>query len=162
MKVKEILEKDSNKKVTYAGVRFSAFTKSAIMAYIKDNKIPNPIGIDALHSTVLYSKKFLPNYESTGKYAKPLVGKPTKFEKWPSLSDDKNGARCLVLKYDCSELIDRHNKLMEEHDATFDFPEYKPHITFSYDVAGFKDKDLPKFKDDIEIIEEYQKELTLD
>jgi len=46
---------------------------------------------------------------------------------------------------------------MKEHGGTYDFDEYKPHITFSYDVAGMQCKDLPKFDEDIEAVHELER-----
>jgi len=154
---------EEKKKGTYAGVHFSDDTITAIKKFIKDNNIPNPIKSDKLHTTLLYSKKHLPDFKAAGKLEEALVGKPTKFEKWPSQPDeDGKVAMCLVLRYDCDDLINKHKSLMKEHDAHYDFDEYKPHVTFSYDVAGMQCKDLPKFEDDIEIVEEYGEDLDLD
>jgi len=162
MKMIDILEKTETKG-TYAGVKFNNKTNTAICKFIEDNDIPNPIDPDKLHTTLLYSKKYLPDYKPSGVYEDSLVGKPTGFEKWPSQPDeDGNVAMCLVLKYTCPELITRHKDLMKEHGGTYDFDEYKPHITFSYDVAGMQCKDLPKFDEDIEAVEEYAEDLNLD
>jgi len=69
-----------------------------------------------------------------------------------------------VLTYDCPELIDRHNALMKEHGATFDYDEFKPHVTLSYDVGReFDTKKLPVADiGDINVIDEYSEELNLD
>lgn len=163
MKLTEITEAKKTPDGTYAGVRFKPKTIKAIKAFIKDNEIPNPIRTEKIHTTLLYSKKHLPDFEPRGKLDDMMVGKPSGFEKWPSQPDDEgNVAMCLVLKYDCPDLVARHKDLMKEHDAHYDFDEYKPHITFSYDVASLQCKDLPKFDADIEIVEEYGEDLNLD
>lgn len=163
MKLTEITKTKKTPDGTYAGVKFNPKTIKAIEAFIKDNGIPNPIRTEKIHTTLLYSKKYLPDYEARGKLDDMMVGKPTRFEKWPSQpGDDGKVAMYLVLKYDCPDLIARHKDLMDEHDAKYDFNEYKPHITFSYDVAGLQCKDLPKFEEDIEIVEEYSEDLNLD
>ena len=162
MRLIDLFEK-KEKKGTYAGVHFSKKTIDAIKKYVKDNEIPNPLKADKLHSTVLYSKKYLPEFEAAGKLEEPLIGKPTKFEKWPSQPDsDGNVAMCLVLKFDCEDLVKRHEFLMKQHGGTYDFDEFKPHITFSYDVADLQCKDLPVFSENIEIVEEYGEDLNLD
>lgn len=162
MKVTEIIEK-KQEKGTYAAVKLSNKTNKAIVKYIKDNDIPNAIKPEKLHTTLLYSRKHLPDYEPAGEYEEAMHGKPIGFEKWPSQPDDDGKvAMCLVLKYTCPELVDRHKFLMKEHGATYDYDEYNPHVTFSYDVGGMQCKDLPKFEEDIEIIEEYAEELNLD
>ncbi len=150
-----------DKKGTYAGVRFSEGTKRAIEGYIKDNKIPNGIVPSKMHTTLLYSRKHLPDYNPTGKYDKPLIGTPTTFDVWKSSNEDGNDTSCLVLEYDCPELVKRHKFLMDEHEATYDYPKYKTHITLSYDIGDMNIKDLPKFTDDIEIESEYKEDLDL-
>ena len=87
MRVIEII-KEEQKKGTYAGVRFSDKTNTTIEKFIKDNKIPNPIKKDKLHTTLLYSRKHLPKYEPAGELEEAMVGKPMGFEKWPSQPDD--------------------------------------------------------------------------
>jgi len=152
------METISKETGTYAGVKFSEKTKKAIRKYIKDNNIPNRVRTDSLHTTLLFSRKHLPDYEPAGTFENPLIGNFTKFVKWPS-QPTKDGTvnMCLVLKYKCPELVKRHNFLMNEHGATYDFDKYKPHITLSYNVGGLQCKDLPNFEGEIEIIEEYYK-----
>lgn len=158
-----INESKKETKGSYAGVHFSKETIDDIKEYIKDNDIPNHTKFDKLHTTLLYSRKHLPDYEPFGKFDTPMVGKSVGFEKWPSQPDDDGKvAMCLVMRYSCPELIKRHEELMKEHGATYDFDEYKPHITFSYDVAGLQCKDLPKFDSKIEVIEEYGEDLNND
>ena len=161
MKLTEITEaKDPDG--TYAGVHFSQATRDAIAKYIKDNGIPNSTNIDKMHTTLLYSRKYLPDYEPAGVFESPLVGKPAGFEKWPSQPDeDGKVSMCLVLRFDCPDLNARHKELMDKHDATYDFDEYKTHVTFSYDVGGMKVKDLPPFTDSLEITDEYKEDLDL-
>lgn len=163
MRLRELMEKKNNKG-TYAGVRFTDDTVKRIKTYAEENEIPNRVPSSKLHTTVLYSRKYCPNYEAAGAYDKPLVGKPKKFDIWKS-QPDENGNRslCLVLTYDCPELVNRHNALMKEHGATFDYDQYRPHVTFSYDVGeGFDVNKLnPKDIGDIEISKEYREDLDL-
>lgn len=162
MKLTEIIE-EKTQKGTYAGVRLSDKTTDAIKKFIKDNNIPNPIKPEKMHTTLLNSRKYLPDYKPEGEYEEMLIGKPSGFEKWPSQPDDDGKvAMCLVLKYSCPDLSKRHKDLMKEHEATYDFPDYKPHVTLSYDVSSLQCKDLPKFEESIEIVEEYVEDLNLD
>lgn len=154
MKLNEI--KEERRKGTYAAVHFDDNTKQAIKKYIEENNIPNAVPVNKLHTTLLYSRKFLPDYVAAGKVH--LVGQPTNFENWPTQDKQSN---CLVLKYDCPDLVKRHKFLMKEHGATFDYDEFKPHVTLSYDIGDMDIKDLPKFEDDIVIVEEYSEDLDL-
>ncbi len=162
MKLVDITEKKQNKG-TYAGVKFSDKTKKSIEGYIKDNDIPNPLSTDKMHSTLLYSRKFCPKYTPLGEMEEALIGNADAFESWESQPDDDgNKSNCLVLKYNCDALKDRHESLMDEHGATFDYDDFTPHITFSYDAGDLDPKKLPKFEEEIEIVEEYGEDLDLD
>lgn len=163
MKLSDLSEKAAKKEGkpgTYAGVRFSPATTESLEKYTEDNKIPKPIGKEHFHTTLLYSRKHLPNYEPAGEYEVPMKGTPTEFEVWPSQPDEKGKIKnCLVLKYSCPTLYQRHHKLMLQHGATYDFDEYKPHITISYDIGKFDADKLPEYDGNIEIIEEYKEDL---
>lgn len=153
------------KKGTYAAVRFSDETVKKIRQYMKANSIPNRIRSEKLHTTLLYSRKHLPNYEAAGQFDTPLIGIPTKFDIWKSKPDDgSEPTNCLVLEYECDELNARHKKLMADHGATYDFPDYKTHITLSYSVGDLNIADLSPIKeivDKIEIVSEYSEDLNL-
>ena len=135
---------------TYAGVRLDDDTVNAIKDFIEKNEIPNP-PVD-FHTTLLYSKKNLPNYHPIT-YDNPLVGKPTGIN---FLGDDST----IVLHFDCPDLSERHSALRKEHDAPWEFDEYKPHITLSYKAKGFDVDKLPKFTKDLKLTSEYQEALT--
>lgn len=150
-------------KGTYAGVRFSEGTVDNLIQLQGDLGIPNPVPYNKFHSTLLYSRKHLPKYVAKGACYLVSDGNEFTLEIWES---DKSFNRCLVLRYDCGMLSARHDFLMRYHEATYDFDEYKPHITLSYDVG---DSWTPlektvKFSDSspIEIVEEYQEDLNLD
>lgn len=161
--IKEAEEKHGDKKGTYAGVKFSTASINNIQKYIENNNIPNAVPKNKLHTTLLYSRKHLPNYEPAGKLEPILTAKPSKFAIWPS-QPDENGEpnNCLVLEYDCSDLTKRHKDLMKEHDGEYDWDDYKTHVTFSYNVKDLDVKDLPPFEDELEITEEYGEDLNLD
>jgi len=165
MKVIEIMEK-KQPDGTYAAVHFDEHTTDKLQQYIKDNKIPNGVTPSKMHCTLLYSRKHLPNFKPIGDLEHAFEGVPTKLEKWPSQPDDDGKvSMCLVLKFDCPDLIKRHQTLMKEHDAIFDYDEYTPHVTLSYDVAGMKVKDLTDIKDAVDkisITQEYGDDLNLD
>jgi len=157
-----MLSEVNNQKGTYAGVTFSDDTVKDISDYIKTADIPNPVDSDKLHTTLLYSRKYLPKYEPKKEYVPLFKGTPVKMEKWPSQPDeDGKVSMCLVLLYECPELSERHDYLMKEHNATYDYDKYKPHITLSYDVGNLKVSDLPDFEKDIQINGEYSEDLNL-
>lgn len=144
-----------NQKGTYAGVRFDNKTLDKIEYWLKENCIENAVPRDKLHSTLLYSRKYLPDYTPQGDLRNPMIGVPYAFDIWTSSS----GKNCLVLKFICNALQLRHEYLMKIHNATFDYSEYTPHITLSYDI-GIK-KYFPVFNFPIIINHEYHEDLNL-
>jgi len=162
MKSDEFIKK-THHKGTYAGVRFSDGTKKAVAEYIKENSIPNPTPTDKLHATLLYSRKRCPDYKAQGDLNPTMHGEPGAFQVWEGQPDDDgHKPNCLVMEFDCPELTARHNELMEEHKATYDFPDYKTHITFSYDIGEMEHKDLPAYEGPVELVHEYQEVLDID
>lgn len=169
MLVEELLQEKTKEetKGTYAAVKFSDDTKEAIAKYIADNDLPNPLAKEKMHCTLLYSRKYCPDYQPLGKIDPPWIGKPTKLEVWESKAKQggEKGSRCLVMKFNCSQLNERHEELMDEHDATYDFPEYETHVTLSYDIGDLDEEALPDITEavkTIEIVEEYGEDLDLD
>lgn len=145
-------------KGTYAGVKFDSNTVDALVKFCKDAKIPNCLPSEKFHTTLLYSRKFLPDYKPATDTN--LVGTPVGLEIWPS----QDGNSCLVLVYSCPKLTARHLKLLKQHDTTHDY-EYKPHITLSYDIKDWTKKDLPEIPatlNKIVINKEYGEDLDLD
>lgn len=148
---------------TYAGARFSDNSLAALRKYIEKNNIPNSPPDDKLHSTILYSRKYLPEYKPQGMYDPAMKGTPTGTEVWDSQPDEEgNRKRCLVLTYDSPDLSARHSSLMTRHDAMYDFDEFKPHVTLSYDVgADFDEDKLPDFgEEELELTQEYGENLN--
>lgn len=164
MKLEELINEVKELPGTYAGVGFCDDTIKRIKTFIEENEIPQPVPDDKLHSTVLYSRKHLPDYQAAGEYEQPYEGTPTEFDLWKS-QPDENGetSNCLVLQYDCDPLVERHNSLMQEHGATFDFDEYRPHVTLSYNVGDLDLSSLnPSDVGPINIINEYREDLNTD
>lgn len=162
MKMKDLYEKESEKG-TYAGIRFDADTKRALQEFIHDNKIPNSVRPDKLHSTLLYSRKYLPDYKPAGKLQPALVGEPIKFDVWETNGEGGPKTKCLVVQFNCPDLEKRHKELMKEHDATYDYPEFKTHVTLSYDIEDLDVKSLPDASTigPLHMVEEYGEDLDL-
>jgi len=162
MKSNEFIRK-THHKGTYAAGHFSNETKEAVQEYIKENSIPNPTPTDKLHATILYSRRNCPNYVAQGDIEPPYIGTPGEFQIWKGQPDDKgHEPNCLIMEFDCPELTARHEELMDEHNALYDFDEYKTHITFSYDVADMDINDLPDYTGPVEVVHEYGEVLDID
>lgn len=121
---------------TYAGWYFDSKSKTIINNLQNTLGIPNLTPKDKLHVTLLFSRKFLPNYKPLGKVnIKVQISDFKVFE-----TEDKKYVLVAVLKGvgDKNPLIERHKELMVKHEATFDYEVYTPHVTLSYDVGpGF-------------------------
>jgi len=93
------------------------------------------------HCTIIYSRTPVPaaeNYEFPTK----VYAYATGYE----LFDTKLGKKCLVLRLQCPAIHDI-NTDMNKTGATSDYPEYKPHITISYDYSGeVAELPLPQFE----------------
>jgi len=165
MKLSDLYEaSDSSKKVTYASASLDAESRKVISEYIKDNDIPNPVKTKKLHCTLIYSRVEVPDMKAKGVYKKPMVCKPNGLEIWKT-QPDKNGntKNCLVLTLICPEFKARHKELMDKHpEATHDYPEFKVHVTLSYDIGDKKLKDFPKINQELRLEKETVKELDFD
>ena len=165
MKLDQIVtERRKEQRGTYAGLRFSKESLAKIEAYLKQNHLPNATRPSKLHVTLLYSRIPCDDYEAPGKLKTPYVCKVDGFEIFKTSSPDpsKEGWNALVARLDCPELIARHKLLMEEYGATYDFDEYIPHFTLSYNIEDLDWKSLPKFSGTLELDFEYSEELDLD
>lgn len=159
-----LIEEEKDKKEsggTYVGAKFDKATCKALTKMMKDLKIPKPLSEDNFHTTIIFSRKpFKEGFEALGDLKEPWVGKPLAFD----IFTGRNDQNCLVLKYDCPEQKKRHEKLMKEHDATYDWPEYKVHLTLSYDCGDFDAKSIKpaEYLKEIVIANEYTTALDLD
>ncbi len=151
---------------TYAAVKFDEATKDALLTYAKENKLPHVVKRDSLHCTLLYSHKHCPDYKAIGKIDPPMIATPDGFNVWESSeNEDGTKTKCLVVKLNCPELVNRHKELMDEHGATFDYPTYTPHVTLSYDIGDIDTNDMTDIKKvvpTLTIIEEYGEDLKSD
>lgn len=142
-------------KGSYAAVTFDPTTTEALKAYQYDNNIPNPLSPDEFHSTVMFSRKYIPTFAPLGAI-KEWDGNFTKFDIFPS--EEENA---LVLKYDCHELSERFDEIVKKYGATWDHDQFDPHITLSYNIGDLDISQLPKYDGPIIIINEYNNDLDL-
>jgi 2'-5' RNA ligase len=150
-------------KGTYAGVKFSGDTSRSIKKFCEEHSIPNAVDPKSLHLTLLYSRKHCPEYDPIVKYDTPIIGKFKAWNVWETSPTEGPKTNCLIMQLVCPEMEKRHKELMEELKATFDYDQYQPHITLSYDIGEEFDTDaLPPFKEPVTITGEYMEELDLD
>jgi len=157
----EAKKKEEKVDGTYVGAKFDEETVKNLSKMMNDIKIPNPLDEKDFHTTIIFSRtKFPENFEALGDMKKPWIGTPKEFD----IFTGRNGQNCLVMKYECAEQVKRHKKLMKENNATYDWPEYKVHLTLSYDCGDFDPKkfDPKDYINQIVINNEYTTPLELD
>lgn len=153
---------DLGKDGTYIAVHFSKESRDKLQALAKSLKVDNIIEKSKYHVTIVYSRKAFTDFTINGKLKKPWKATPTELE----IFETQSGSRALVLRLDAPKLVERHEYFKREHGATYDFDEYKTHVTLSYDVGPDwkipKDFDITKLFKSLEIDEEYYEPLNND
>lgn len=125
---------------TYVAAYFHPETVEGLTRHQEALGLTNPDDPHEFHTTIVYSRRSVPWEPVDGL---EVEAKPLKWEAW----NTRDGKRCLVLLLDCDWLHDRFSDAMMA-GATYDFPDYKPHITLSYNVDESLDPDalpLPEF-----------------
>lgn len=146
-----------DKKGTYIGLKVSTETRNNFKRWCIKHKIQNMVQRKKIHSTLIYSRKYCPDIQLNSELY-PLEVNIKKMDFFSSSKEKK----CLVFLLDSKELIDRHNYIMKKYKTTYDWDEYNPHITVSYDCGDINldELTLPDFK--VEITSEYMEDLNLD
>lgn len=122
----------------YVDVEPDEDTKRALHRLQARFKLPNPLNTQKMHCTLIYSRmpcktpKIFPNRVFNAE-----------FEKF-DVFEQRNGKKCLVLKLKSPDLLKRHQALMDEMEASYDFDDYLPHITLSYDIEDFDIEQLKR------------------
>ena len=114
---------------TYAAVKPDTKSSEFLQNFMNKFGVPNPEPTHKIHATLLYSRKYLPHYKPQSDLTHEAS--PDALEIWKT----KSGKNCLVLKLKSDSLSNRHKNLMDKHEATYDYPEYKTHISLSYDIG---------------------------
>jgi hypothetical protein len=143
---------------TYIAVRVHEESESKIREFMERNKIPvvYPKLERRRHVTLVSSDdgfmhKFVP------KTAQVYCAFPEGFDIFPT----KEGNRCLVLRLNCPELIARHHEICKTYGCIDRYPEYKCHVSLSYDIGDMSIDNLEKFAAPILLGDEYCEEFNL-
>lgn len=120
-------------KGTYVGVKYTDKSAKAFIEQMKALAVPNVIPIDKVHTTLMYSRVAVPaEIQTDVNYAIPNQ------KVIPDVFLTSTGKRALVLKLDDSWLPKRHTDLYNENpEATYDYDDYIPHVTASYDIGDW-------------------------
>ena len=157
MKLINITENKKEPDGTYVGAKISKRSKKALREFCIENKIPNRQRSEKMHTTIIYSRKY-DNSLQVSQELYPFTAKIIKAE----VFETYNKKNALVARLDCPELVKRHKELMKTYDLTYDYDEYKAHITLSYDCGDFDPESLDFGKLTVEFTEEYMEDLVLD
>lgn len=114
---------------TYVSVRPVGASRDLLVALMEKLDVPNPVPAHKLHVTLLYSRRAL----------RTIIDPNVEYRATPTvlhLFDEPNGRQALVLKLGGDELHARH-QFYRSQGGTHDFADYTPHVTLSYDAAGF-------------------------
>lgn len=119
----------------YVSVKYTAETEARLSAYAREHKIPNPVSAKKYHTTVVYSRA--PIYWR----AQEELGTTVEAVAWEVWQDHEDKP-ILVLRVDSPYLRERFKTAMDR-GASYDYPDFNPHITFSYYVGEFDAAKLP-------------------
>lgn len=155
----DILKEEKEQKGIYVAVKYTQSACDDLLDFIKKYQIPSVLKAEDFHTTLIYSKKYADIKDLDDDIGdSEIVAEPTELHVFETF--DKK--RALVIKLDCPYLDERHKYLMQKYNLTYDYDEYIPHITLSYDIGDMeipKDIEFPKF---FRIQAEYQEDLNLE
>lgn len=115
-------------KGTYAELGMSEKSRQRIFEWLENYGIENLSDPETYHCTVVFSgKKHIPELNSYNPPL-PILAEVKGWHIFPT----QTGTNCLVLDVDNEEIQALH-KYAEDLGATWDFPEYHPHVTVSTD-----------------------------
>jgi len=157
MRYDEILEATqpdfSNGK--FVAFKLSDETKANLANFANVHQIINPAEPEDYHITLVYSKADFP-WTVMDHLVEPIVIDPEALF-W-EVFESQSGSNCLVLRMEHPALHARHEQAMEA-GATNEFPDYKAHITLSYDIGEVQTETIPTPDFEIEIVGEYENPL---
>jgi len=141
---------------SYVAVKYDDESRDKLYEFAEKMNLPNLLPKSKYHTTLIYSRKYNPDIkEDQSLYPLKIKGKEL------HVFDTQDNKRALVMKFDSPELVERHNFLMSEYQLQYDYDEYIPHITLSYDI-GDMDVDFSGKFPIMTVTEEYVEDLIFD
>ena len=122
----------------YVGLNVSPETTENLNKWIVENQIPNPL--NKFHITLIgdkykkfpwVAKEFQPN----------IIIDPETF----SFGHFGVEEEILVLKFDSDLLVDKHYQARLKHNIPWDFPNFQPHLSISYNSPNTSIRSIPDF-----------------
>lgn len=140
----------------YCSAKPTQSTIDALNSFCAAYDVPNAISGKEMHTTVIYSEQGNSQFQYQEKYETEIKAKFAGFDMFGAEND------VLVIKIKSPELQARHKSMMEEYDLSYNFDEYIPHITLSYDAADFDISKLDDYHGDLMFSGEEANELDSD
>lgn len=146
----ERVEKASGAKPLY--MKRKVLNAERIVEWAKSQGIPTTLNPDDMHVTVIYSKE--PFNEEYTRMAEMQDEHPMYYGghvvRGGKRSVERLGANgeALVLKIECPKMASEHYAF-RAMGASSDWPDYKPHITLSWQADGIDEKAIRPFDGDI-------------
>lgn len=136
----------------YSSVKPDPTTTKALVKWMTEAGIPNPVPAEKLHSTIIYSREafagYQPRMDITVVTSQPkrdewgyIIDRPYSLQR---MGEDKNA---LALCFDSPELENQFYQALNL-GASWDHADHKRHVTLTYDVGDFDftKLDLPTFE----------------
>ncbi|SDT52595.1 anti-CBASS protein Acb1 family protein [Pseudomonas prosekii] len=130
-----------------------------IIAWAKSQGFEETVSDADLHVTVAYSRNPVDWMKIGESWSGDAMGK-LKIAPGGARLIDKFGEGAVVLLFNSSELSWRHVSINEAAGATWDWPEYQPHITFTYEPGSVDLNAVEPYRGKIEFGPEIFEEIT--
>lgn len=132
---------------------------SEILEWAKAQGFVSTVPAESLHVTIAYSRNPVDWMKIGETWSGEREGTLTVAPGGARLID-KFGEGAVVLLFNSSELAWRHVSINEETGATWDWPEYQPHITFTYEPGSVDLEAVEPYRGKIEFGPEIFEEIT--
>ena len=123
---------------TYVSAKVNNVTLNKLDKWVSENGIKNATDPTTYHSTIVYSRKGVPQVKDYN-FKTPITGSIKEWKLFPT----QNGTKALVLIVKSDDLEKYHEDTRKLYGATWDYPDYHPHITISYDHSGKVPDEIP-------------------
>lgn len=145
---------EEKKPGVYCGFKLDKEDAKHLVKWAKGEGVKNVYEPDDMHVTLAYSRDYF-EYEPEGILKDPIV---TKTREPKFLGKDKN---VLVMTLESKELQKRFKECIDA-GASYDFPDYIPHVTISGDPGDIKLEHLEPLRTTITLVSDYSELLDLE
>lgn len=122
-----------------------------LLAWAKRQGFETTVEPDELHVTIAYSKRPVDWIKAGEDWTPNDDGKYTVRPGGARIVEKLGDQGAIVLLFASSSLAYRHERIMREANASHDYPEYQPHVTFTYDLPdGLDLRDVEPFRGSLE------------